>query len=307
MERTISPIKLVLPDAVNCSSQTNFTQIPNSLLRNPNISAKAKTIITILLSNKDGWHSCISFLLKMMKEGKDAIQSGLQELEENKYLLRIRYRSKLTKAWQGSFWAYTDTPGSFEIETHIALLNEKGLEIEYTKKPEPGNPDMALPELATPPIIILIDNNNKEKNIVSSEHEDSLGYITPSLFELFWKSYPRKVGKGKALTAWNKLCNDRKKRPLWLDIRKAIRGQIKSSQWQYSIDQIPHAATWLNGSRWLDDPNQMKPYIEKENKKWVCPIKGRVFGKSFGNNEGCIKCEEDNNLLYMKCKFASQN
>ena len=46
------------------------------------------------------------------------------------------------------------------------------------------------------------------------------------------------------------------------------------------------------------------PFKDKNN---TCPIKGRVFGKSFGNNEGCIKCEEDNNLLYMKCKFASQN
>lgn len=307
MERGKSTENLNLPDAINCSSLTNFTQIPNSLLRNPNVSAKAKTILSILLSNKEGWHSCMSSFLKMMKEGKDAIQSGVQELEEYHYLLRIKYRDKKSKIWKGSFWAYTDTPGKFEIQEHISFLDKKGLEIELLNKPEAGKPDMAYPymaypDMANPPLIILIDNNIKEKNISSSE-TNSLGYITPSLFELFWKDYPRKVSKGSALTSWNKLCRKGNDRPLWSDIRKAIHYQIKSNRWQYSKEQIPHPATWLNKSGWLNDPSVMDPYIEKEQKN-PCPQNWR-FGVDFDDGKtGCQDCLDNFEKTHRACESA---
>jgi len=306
MERTNPPVKLVLPDAINCSSQTNFTQIPNHLLRNPNISAKAKTILTILLSNKEGWHSCISYLLKMMKEGKAAIQAGVQELEENKYLLRIRYRCKKTKVWQGSFWAYTDSPGKFQIEEHLLFLDKKGLEIKLTDTPEPDYPDMAYPDMENQPIIISIYNNTKEKNILPPEEEVSTKYITPNLFNLFWKLYPRKVDKGKVSTIWNNLCKKGNKRPLWLDIRKAIHLQKKSERWQNPIF-IPLPATWLNQSRWIDDPEEMKNFTVKEKETLSCPHKGIVFGKGFSNKERCRICEDNDYKLYRRCELAHEN
>ena len=89
-----------LPDAINGSPNVNFTQISNELLRNPNISGKATKILCILLSNQDGWKSYIPFLLSMMKEGKDAVLSGLKELEELGYLKRIKYRDRITKKWR---------------------------------------------------------------------------------------------------------------------------------------------------------------------------------------------------------------
>ena len=54
MQRTKLPFKeLKLPDAINCSLTKNFTQVPNNLLRNPNITSKAKAILCLLLSNKE--------------------------------------------------------------------------------------------------------------------------------------------------------------------------------------------------------------------------------------------------------------
>jgi hypothetical protein len=91
--------------------------------------------------------------------------------------------------------------------------------------------------------------------------------IVPNLFETFWKLYPRKVIKGKAFTSWNKLCKKSpKERPTWKVIKNAIKEQKESEQWQTS-KYIPHPSTWLNQSRWMDDPNDLKGYNSKTEGK----------------------------------------
>ena len=86
-----------IPDVINISTTKNFTQVPNDLLRNPEISGKAKALLCLLLSNQEGWYSYMATLQKTMKEGRDAIYSGLSELEEFGYLQRIHYRDTETK------------------------------------------------------------------------------------------------------------------------------------------------------------------------------------------------------------------
>lgn len=199
--------EFILSDAINCSSQSNFTQIPNELLRNPKISAKAKIILCILLSNKNGWHSCNVTLLKMLKEGKDSLQSGLQELEKNNYLLRIRYRDKKTKMLKGSFWAYTDAPNDFKIKNHEYILAKKGLEIILSKKPQPAFPDLAFPDMANPQLIIYNNNNTnikKERNRIPPSLKLVINYcqernnlIDPNTFHDFYTSKNWFVGKNK--------------------------------------------------------------------------------------------------------------
>ena len=66
-------------------------------------------------------------------------------------------------------------------------------------------------------------------------------------FEKFWSAYPRKEGKQKARSAFEKVT-------VSLDVLLiALEAQKKSSQWTKDNGQfIPHAATWLNGKRWED-------------------------------------------------------
>lgn len=67
-------------------------------------------------------------------------------------------------------------------------------------------------------------------------------------FERFWDVYPRKSAKGTARRAWSKA------------ILKADPRQIIEAANAYARDpnrEAPftaHAATWLNGERWLDEP-----------------------------------------------------
>lgn len=110
-----------------------------------------------------------------------------------------------------------------------------------------------LPGLAKPDINALSTNNKNALNTI----------ILPADFPRFWKLYPKKVDKGKALTSWNKLCN-KKDRPTFKEIKSAIIRQKRSERWQ-DPKYIPHPTTWLNQSRWLDDPAEMKLYEHKQN------------------------------------------
>ena len=103
--------------------------------------------------------------------------------------------------------------------------------------------------------------------------------IPPSVdgFDLFWNEYPRKVGRGLAVKAWSKA------------IAKTLPATIMDglTQWKRSKDfpseekYIPHATTWLNAERWLDqipvdNSNRQRETTEdernhymEESKKWL--------------------------------------
>jgi len=162
-----------LMDAINCSPTEKFTQIPNDLLRNPDISGKAKAILCILLSNKHGWRSYITTLQKIMKEGRDAIRSGIRELEQNDYLRRIRYRDAETKQYVGMFWAYANAQGQFNIENHMNTLKNKGLE---AVKPRPENPPAGTSAAENTALKRLSNKKIKEKNINKKKRESEKNF-----------------------------------------------------------------------------------------------------------------------------------
>lgn len=158
-----------IPDIINQSASKEFTQIPNELLRNPDLTFKAKGLLSLLLSNKKGWHSYIATIKQMSYEGEDAIRSALKELEQAGYLIRLRYRDKKTKVQRGSFWAYTDFPGKFNFNETLKVLDKQGMEVIYqgNKKldyPNEENPDVDYPNEENPSLKILNDKNINIKN-----------------------------------------------------------------------------------------------------------------------------------------------
>lgn len=76
--------------------------------------------------------------------------------------------------------------------------------------------------------------------------------MTPGLFEEFWGVYPKKVGKGAARKAWEKI---RPSEDLVRKIISAVERYQETAQWQRDGGQyIPNPATWLNQERWEDEP-----------------------------------------------------
>ena len=67
-------------------------------------------------------------------------------------------------------------------------------------------------------------------------------------FDEFWKAYPNKKDKQKAIIAWAKNEPDLQK------VLKALKTQKNSEQWKKEDGRfIPLPTTWLNGARWEDE------------------------------------------------------
>ncbi len=73
-------------------------------------------------------------------------------------------------------------------------------------------------------------------------------------FLTFWSGYPKKVGKGAAWRAYQKVRPDRDLLEFML---KAVAVQRSTQAWTKDGGQyIPHPATWLNQRRWEDEPDE---------------------------------------------------
>jgi hypothetical protein len=76
---------------------------------------------------------------------------------------------------------------------------------------------------------------------------DSLEFDTKqSAFDLFWEKWPRKADRADARRAWLKI-------PIaeYPAIMAGLEKFLTCEQWSRGI--IPHASTWLNKKRWLDE------------------------------------------------------
>lgn len=63
-----------------------FTQIPNSWVRDERLSRKARGVLTEIMSHRVGWHVSVNGLVKTGPEGRDAIKAALVELKDAGYL-----------------------------------------------------------------------------------------------------------------------------------------------------------------------------------------------------------------------------
>ena len=63
-----------------------FTQVPNNLLYNPDISFKAKGLWAYMSAKPEGWHFSADRIADETKEERKAILAGLKELSENGYI-----------------------------------------------------------------------------------------------------------------------------------------------------------------------------------------------------------------------------
>jgi uncharacterized protein YdaU (DUF1376 family) len=91
--------------------------------------------------------------------------------------------------------------------------------------------------------LVTLTTNNKQETINNKQ----LTNLTLERFELFWKSYPRKISKDSAKKSWLKINPDDE---LMEKIVKAVSYQKLSEREEKFI---PHASTWLNGKRWEDE------------------------------------------------------
>ncbi|MDN3028634.1 hypothetical protein [Streptomyces sp. S.PB5] len=112
-----------------------FTQIANGLFRDSRLSYRAKGIFGYISTHRDGWQVTIAGLVGSGTDGRDAVRSGLQELEAHGYLIRER-RRRPNGTLGEIVYSITDHPACAD-----ALLADAGTALHATAAPVGGRGD----------------------------------------------------------------------------------------------------------------------------------------------------------------------
>lgn len=87
--------------------ERDFTQLPNTWLRDENLSLKARGLLAMLMTHSEGWSVTIKSLAAAGQDGRAAIQTAVNELEQAGYLQRQQTRDnrgRLGHVW----WEISD-------------------------------------------------------------------------------------------------------------------------------------------------------------------------------------------------------
>ena len=135
----------------------NYTTMSNYHLRDPNLSNKARGLLSTMLSLPDSWDYTTRGLAKICKDGVDGITAQLKELEQCGYLVRHRIR---------------DAGGKITDMEYIIYEKPHPVSPD-TEKPDMVKPDMAIPCLETP-AQRNIDKTSKDESITKSVNTHSI-------------------------------------------------------------------------------------------------------------------------------------
>ena len=109
------------------SRSGDFTIIPNQIMRDKNISMKAKGILVTLLSLSPNWRFSEKGLSIASGEGLKSLRTGLQELEKAKYL--YRYQSREQGCFGQMVYVVFEQPTDVVDDKEIPL-SQKGISEE---------------------------------------------------------------------------------------------------------------------------------------------------------------------------------
>jgi len=121
-------------------------------------------------------------------------------------------------------------PFPFKVDKNVYLNIDKNVEDKVDKNVYPHK-----------------ENNTRKKNTPITPK----GGEGETMFDRFWRLYPRKVSKQAAKRAWDKLKPDL---VLCSKMSIALKAQMQSEAWQRDDGRyIPYPSSWLNGKRWEDE------------------------------------------------------
>ena len=176
---------------------TTYGVTPNHILNDPNLSMKAKGLFAYMQSKPDRWTFSIGRISRQTKEQKEAIQSGINELENAGFLRRKPYRNDKGE-WSGYDYVLTENPltdnpstDNPSTENPVTLSKKEVSKKEYSKKESRGRP----PENQS-----LVTSQKKEDKVISeariNEGITLLAKIFPSsLKTIFSRPVERKKVK----------------------------------------------------------------------------------------------------------------
>lgn len=214
----------------------NYTVLSNRALDDKTLSLKALGLLVYMLRQPDEWDFTLEWLSKRHRDGLDSVRSALAELEKSGYVTRERIRSE-DGTFRGVNYVVREVPCEPTLENPILVK-------PTTENPTSDNPTLLNTNIVNTNIITPIapKGAEPEKNIVTWD---------PEMFDRFWKMYPKKKDKKKAIREWNRLKPDRQ---LMWEMSAALDAQMTSEEWQRDDGRaIPYPCRWLSHRRWEDE------------------------------------------------------
>lgn len=234
----------------------NYTNTSNQLIRDESLTWKARGIFNYLWSQANEWQFYVSEVAQHSKDGENALQTGLQELEEHGYLKRTNRHSKKGK-FDGLDWILDDM-GSLNRQAENTVDGE--IQKKTPKKAEkPSDVKTAGREKRRTENRRLRNNNNKNYQYkeITKESNKANDQLLEERFEKIWAEYPRKQGKKDALRhykAWIKASTKHTDEYL-LDKLEKYKAYLKANNTE--LRYVQKGSTWFNGS--FDDDWSIKP------------------------------------------------
>ena len=140
-----------------------FTQVPNELLYNPDISFKAKGLWAYMSAKPEGWQFSADRIAEETKEERKAILAGLKELSEWGYITAKKLGT-----------------GRVEYTLHWEVAIKPTAKSEPKSEPETNNDNDAKPE--PKPVVERPTSRPKRENYNSDKEWEDAVYL--------WNSVP---------------------------------------------------------------------------------------------------------------------
>lgn len=170
-----------------------FTVLSNEALKDPKLSFKAKGLLACILSKPDGWAFAVERLQDESKDGLDSVKSGIKELEQHGYLIRVQKKDTRGRI---SGYDYHTNGGNHFDESSIGELSIGGFSTEE-KPSDLINTDISNPD------IVNTDLTNTEYIKEESNSLHSLSSSCPAV-----SNSPKKdvVPYQRIVDAYNSTC-----------------------------------------------------------------------------------------------------
>ena len=155
----------------------NYSVISNCLLRDKDISLKAKGLLCVMLSLPDKWEFSIAGLAAISHEGETSIRSTLKELEQNRYLERGKVKDEKNKVIG---WDYIVYEKKFDEKERV-YKDEANRVYADKKKNEPhdGSPVVGNNHVENQRQLIKDKESTEQESTYISQQTDSSANDAP--------------------------------------------------------------------------------------------------------------------------------
>jgi hypothetical protein len=215
---------------------TEFTSVPNWVVRDPNYSPNVFRLLAYLLSHQSGYELTYGQIERQTTLGRYAINEAAKFLIANGWLE----------------WSQDKGPdGKYLAKTWII------------KNPNAGQMVPLPNDSTTEPIRYGTTNGHKEEQLLEKNTSKEKNTQAGEIFDEFWREYPKKEGKKPAFKAFTSAL----RRATFEDILAGVI-RYKNSD-RVTRGYVMLASRWLNEDHWEDrlEPSKDSEAAERSKQR----------------------------------------